>query len=126
MKALLSGSVLWSFDAEVKLRNRNNDISFHVSGVRPFHCHIGEIHLTENSICLTGEDELVIPLEHLSQLYLGFDDIYTPSLSKNLGLFWQPLRLTMDDERLIYLIIDYNFLGSKNKMWFDNLTKMLS
>lgn len=126
MQPILSGNVLWSFDFEVQNRNRNNDIGFHFSGVKPFHCHSGEITLTEKSIYLIGEDELTIPLSELTQLYLGFDEIYTPSLSKNLGLFWQPLRLTILDEKFIYLIIDYNMLGAKNKMWFDQLTQMLS
>ncbi len=126
MKIILSGNSLWSFDFEIQNRNRNEDFAFHFSGVRPFHSHSGEIFLTEGSIKISGDDNLNISFEELTQLYLGFDNIYTPSLSKNFGMFWQPLRLTINDEKFIYLIIDYNFLGAKNKLWFNTLTELLS
>lgn len=126
MKTILSGNALWSFDFEVENRNRNNDSAFHFSGVKPFHCHDGEIFLVEDSIKIIGDDVLELPLEDLTQLYLGFDEIYTPSLSKNFGMFWQPLRLAINDEKYIYLIIDYNFIGAQNKLWFNTLTELLS
>lgn len=126
MKTILSGHALWSFDFEIRNRDRNNDFAFHFSGMRPFHCHSGEISLTENSIKIIGNDDVEIPFEDLTQLYLGFDESYTPSLSKNFGMFWQPLRVTLKDGRYLYLIIDYNFLGSKNKIWFNTLTELLS
>lgn len=126
MKIILSGNALWSFDFEVQNRNRNHDSAFHFSGVKPFHCHNGEIFLDESSIKIIGEDVLEVPLEELTQLYLGFDETYIPSLSKNFGMFWQPLRLTINDEKFIYLIIDYNFIGAKNKLWFNTLTELLS
>ena len=126
MTTILSGSALWSFDFEIQNRNRNNDFAFHFSGSRPFHCHSGEIFLTQGLIEIVGDDEIKIPFNDLTQLYLGFDETYTPSLSKNFGMFWQPLRLTINDERFLYLIIDYNFLGAKNKLWFNRLTELLS
>lgn len=126
MKTILTGNVLWSFDFEVLQRNRNTDFAFHFSGVKPFYAHAGDIVLTEKSIQITGSDELEILLGDLSQLYLGFDDVYTMMLSKNFGLFWQPLRLTLNDDTVLYLIIDYNFTGTKNKLWFTKLKEMLS
>ncbi len=126
MKPILSANVLWSFDQEVIERNSVNDIGFHFTGALPFHRHGGEILLTENAINITGEDQLQVLLGELTELYHGFDDIYTPSLSKNFGMFWKPLRLTLNSGTLLYLIIDYNMLGTKNKVWFDTLTNMLS
>jgi hypothetical protein len=126
MKPILSGSALWSFDFEIQNRNRNEDFAFHFSGVKPFHYHSGEIFLTENFIKIIGDDAVEVPFDDLTQLYLGFDEIYTPALSKNFGMFWQPLRLTINDEKFLYLIIDYNFIGAKNKLWFNTLTEMLS
>ena len=126
MKTILSGTALWCFDFEVQNRNRDEDFAFHFSGVRPFHRHVGEIYLTENSLKIIGEEEFEVALGDLTQLYLGFDEIYTPSLSKNFGMFWQPLRLTINDTKFLYLIIDYNFLGAKNKLWFTTLTEVLA
>lgn len=126
METILSGNALWSFDFEVLNRNRTGDIIFHVSGVKPFHCHSGEIILTDNSIKITGDSDLAIMLNDLKQLYLGFDETFTESLSKNFGLFWKPLRLTLDNDHVLYLIIDYNFIGSKNKLWFETLQDLLS
>lgn len=126
MKTILAGNVLWSFDFEIQNRNVNYDFTFHFSGSKPFHSHSGEIFLTEDSIKMMGDDSLEIPLEDLTELYLGFDEVFFPSLSKNFGMFWQPLRLTTIDNSLIYLIIDYNFLFTKNKLWFNKMMKMLS
>jgi len=126
MDPILSGRVLWSFDREVTSRNMGNDIGFHFSGVLPFHCHEGEIFLTEHEIRLVGDDEMLVPLEELTELYHGFDDIYTPTLSKNFGMFWKPLRLSLYGGAVLYLIIDYNLLGTKNKSWFDTLTNMFA
>ncbi|MGF1925463.1 MAG: hypothetical protein ACQUHE_14900 [Bacteroidia bacterium] len=126
MNPILSGNAIWSFDFEVQRRNRNEDFAFHFSGSKPFHRHSGEIYLLERSINLVGDDILNISFTDLTQLYLGFDEIYTPTLSKNFGMFWQPLRLTLNDEKSIYLVIDYNYLGAKNKLWFNRLMELLS
>ncbi|MES2653617.1 MAG: hypothetical protein V4663_17900 [Bacteroidota bacterium] len=126
MKTVLSGNALWSFDFEIQNRNKNEDFLFHFSGVKPFHNHSGEIFLSEGSIRIVGDDVFEVQFKDLTQLYLGFDEIYTPSLSKNFGMFWQPLRLTLYDEKLLYLIIDYNFVGAKNKLWFNKLMELLS
>lgn len=126
MKVILSGSILWSFDVEVQNRNKNNDFTFHVSGMKPFHCYAGEIFLTERSIKIIGDSEFEIRLENLTQIYLGFDENYSTSLSKNFGVFWQPLRLTLLDGQMIYLIIDYNFVSTNNKLWFHTLQELLA
>ena len=126
METILSANVLWCFDYEVHDREKKSDFVFHISGVRPFHCHSGEIYLTPRSIKILGSDPIEIPLEDLRQLYLGYDKDYNPALSKNFGLFWQPLRLTMYNDKKIYLIIDYNFVGTKTKLWFNTLQEMLS
>ncbi|RYG09328.1 MAG: hypothetical protein EOO07_24065, partial [Chitinophagaceae bacterium] len=97
MKTILTGSALWCFDFEIQNRNRNEDFTFHFSGVKPFHRHHGEIYLTESAIKIFGDDEIELSFNDLNQLYLGFDECYTPSLSKNFGMFWQPLRLTIND-----------------------------
>lgn len=125
MKTILSGKVLWSFDYEIESRPKNQDLAFQFSFVKSFHRHSGIITLDQDSIKIKGDDDLIIPLSHLAQLYLGFDENFTPILSKNVGLFWQPLRLTTENGQHIYLIIDYNFFISNNKQWFQKLQELL-
>ena len=127
MNIILSGNVLWSFDFEVENRNRNEDYAFHFSGIKPFHCHNGEIFLMNDAIKVVDDHHpLTIPLSEITELFLGYDDIYSPSLGKNFGMFWQPLRITVNDEKRIYLIVNYDYLGTKNKIWFNTLTEMFS
>ncbi|HEX8376492.1 MAG TPA: hypothetical protein VF602_01655, partial [Pedobacter sp.] len=61
-----------------------------------------------------------------NQIYLGFDETFPRTLVKNLGLFWQPLRLSLSNGLHLYLIIDFNMLGAKNHLWFKGLKKMLA
>lgn len=126
MKPLLAGKVLWSYDYELAQRDSLNDFAAHFSGVKPFHVHAGEITLTDNQLIIIGDEDLKIHLGSLEQIFLGFDDVFPRSLVKNFGLFWQPLRLTLSGGRGLYLIIDYNMLGSKNHQWFRELKEMLA
>lgn len=125
MKTILSGNVLWSFDYEIQNREKNQDLAFQFSFIKPFHKHSGIITLDAKSLQIKGDDNLILSLSNLVQLYLGFDDNFTPILSKNLGLFWQPLRLTTQENQHIYLIIDYNFFTTNNKIWFQKLQEVL-
>ncbi|MDB5283059.1 MAG: hypothetical protein JWO06_2134, partial [Bacteroidota bacterium] len=73
------------------------------------------------------EDELTIPFPSIEEIALGFDENFPNTLVKNLGLFWQPLRITLRTGENIYLIIDFNLLlGPKNQFWFKALKEMLS
>jgi hypothetical protein len=126
MKIILAGKVLWSYDYEVLERTTLSDISAHFSGMSPFHCHSGEIALTEEKILITGDTDLEISLGNLNQIYLGFDETFPRTLVKNLGLFWQPLRLSLSNGLHLYLIIDFNMLGAKNHLWFKRLKEMLA
>ncbi len=126
MRTILTGDALWCLDVEILDRDRANDFAFHISGVLPFHRHRGEISLNERSLTIVGGDILEILLEDLTELYLGFDEIYTRSLSKNFGMFWEPLRITMNKEQSIYLVIDYSLMGGNSKIWFNQLKQMLA
>lgn len=122
---ILTGEVLWSYDYELLERTPLRGIASHFSGVNPFHAHQGEILLTSDRITLRDESELTISLSDLGQLYMGFDENFPRSSVKNFGLFWQPLRLTLGSGQKLYLIIDYNVLGSKNQLWFDTIKIIL-
>jgi hypothetical protein len=126
MKQILAGRVLWSYDYEVLQRELLNEIGAHFSRVNPFHPHAGEITLTDDKLFITGDEDIEIPLGSLEQIYLGFDEVFPRTLVKNFGLFWQPLRLTLLTGDKLYLIIDYNMFGAKNRLWFNELKEMLS
>ena len=122
----MKGSVLWSYESELLNRDSISDVAAHFSGAPPFHAHSGTILLLDRTLQIDGDEFLEISFEDIVQLYLGFDDIFPVTLAKNFGLFWQPLRLTLSNGRNIYLIIDYNFFGTKNKKWFKKLREVLS
>ena len=126
MKQIASGKVFWSYGSELAQRNAATDYVQHFSGMKPFHYHEGDITLTADRVVFSGDVNLDIPIASLDQLYLGFDDLFPRSLTKNFGLFWQPLRITLANQERLYLIIDYNFLGSKNKAWYNLIKDILS
>jgi len=126
MRPILRGQVLWSYDFEVLERNSLDNIGAHFSGVKPFHRHSGEIFLTDAKLFIVGDVDMEVSLASLDQICLGFDEIFPPSLARNLGLFWQPLKLKFISGKQLYLIVDYNMMGSKNQLWFDGIKAVLT
>lgn len=127
---LQSGTALWVFDYDFPNFSILAQLSILFSGVNPLHTGAGTICLTREHISLASDDnELIIPLKDITQIYMGFDDVYKAMYVKSLGTFWQPLRLiyTQDQETMtIYLVIDLNYLSSSNAAWFGLLKEMLS
>lgn len=126
MDQILTGRILYSYEHELLQRDSLSDFSAHFSGLSPFHTHAGEIILAVNEIFISGDEDLQILLGTIEQIYLGFDEAFPRTLVKNMGLFWQPLRLSLTNGQKLYLIIDYNMLGANNQTWFDELKKMLA
>jgi hypothetical protein len=126
VKTILTGAVLWSYDYEVLNRNLTANIKAQLSGFKPFHRHQGNITLTTESVIINGDEDLQIPLGSLNQISLGFDETFPKTLVRNMGLFWQPLRISLSNGQKFYMIIDYNFFGTRNQYWFDTLKKLLS
>ncbi|HEY4194888.1 MAG TPA: hypothetical protein VGM63_05100 [Mucilaginibacter sp.] len=130
MNILMNGHVLWSYADELAGSGLGEEISALFSMVKPLHHHEGEIALTDSSLIINGDIDLNIPLGNLSQLYLGFDEVFKATYARNVGLFWQPLRVSYHDQdtvKTVYLIIDHNFIGTaKDQQWFDALREILS
>jgi hypothetical protein len=130
MNILMTSHVLWSYADEVAESGLRDEIRALISFVKPLHHHEGEIALTDSSLIINGDINLNIPLGKLNQLYLGFDEVFKATYVKNVGLMWQPLKLSFyENDRIttIYLIIDYSFVGiAKDKQWFDALKNVLS
>lgn len=123
---ILEGQVYWGYDHELEqkkgwLRNVMGLFSF----APPMHQHAGMAVLTKNDLVFLGEEELTIPLRSIEEVYLGFDEIFPASTVKNLGLFWQPLRIKFNDSKVVYMVVDYNGLRTNDQMWFDTLNNIL-
>ncbi|RFZ95623.1 hypothetical protein D0C36_08930 [Mucilaginibacter conchicola] len=131
---LLTGELMWSYEEEVAAITAAEKTMRGLTGLTgPMHHHSGTIALTEEYVLIESnadEDDLIIPLSSITQLYLGFDDVYTNYSVKNFGLFWQPLRLEFTNSHhqpeKVYLIIDYMMLYTQNKKWYDALTSILA
>lgn len=129
MRKFLTGKVLWSYDYEVVQRSPKHHILAHFSGVLPFHAHKGVIYLTDKGLFIIGDADIQVPYNSFEQVYLGFDEIYPRTLVRNFGFFWRPLRIRFQDgfkPETIYLIINYNILGTSNQLWFNTLKEILS
>ncbi|MBB5637219.1 hypothetical protein HDF26_004452 [Pedobacter cryoconitis] len=127
---LQSGTVLWVFDYEFPEFTLLEKIGMLFSGVNPLHKHSGTVYLTQDQLRLAAQDdELIIPLRDITQLYMGFDEIYKVTYVKSMGTFWQPVRIVYDqgnETKTVYLVIDLNYLSSGNNQWFGMLKEMLS
>ncbi|ACU03973.1 hypothetical protein [Pedobacter heparinus] len=126
-----TGNALWLFKDDFKDFSVFDKIGVLFSGIKPLHTHSGIINVTNRTLVLESDaDELEIPLKDITQIYLGFDEFYKRSYAKNFGAFWQPLKLTFtssySESEMIYLVIDYNFMYSKNEEWFNLLKNLLS
>lgn len=132
-EVVLQGKVMWSYDHEMMEFTSAQKLMTGLSGIGgPLHNHQGYITLTGEQILIegpVGDEDLIIPLASINELYLGYDDVFTASSVKNGGLFWQPLRLEYFSNNYqtnkIYLIIDYTGFYSHNKRWYETLTTML-
>ena len=129
---ILQGNVMWSYDHEVQDYTAVQKVVSGLSGIGgPLHNHDGLITLTDQAIVIQSpeDEDLLIPLSSLTQLYHGFDDVYTRYSVKNAGMFWQPLRVKFVQDNsgpvTLYLIIDYLFFYSQNHKWYDQITSML-
>jgi hypothetical protein len=124
---LYEGTVLWATDAEItEMHFSERFIARQFSFVTPLSKHSGLIRLTDKSILIQGDEDLVIPLAYINQLYMGFDDVFSVASVKNFGLFWQPIRLNYGNDLVVYLIVDYNYVGSSNRQFFGLLKEMFT
>jgi hypothetical protein len=129
MDVILKGKLLWSYEYEINDRDRGRDYLAHLTGVLPFHMHQGEIILSKQGLQVLGDINLSINASELDNIYLGFDEIFVPTLVKNFGLLWQPLRIGFTQggrHCSVYLIIDFNFFTTKNKLWYETIAEVFS
>ncbi|KQS35254.1 hypothetical protein [Pedobacter sp. Leaf194] len=129
---MLEGNVLWSYDYEL-----NNEKNFGwikrfagmFSFLKPLHNHEGNILLASNGLFITGDEHLELPLSNIEEVYMGFDELFPASSVKNLGMFWQPIRIKSfinhSESQTVYLVINHTGFFSDNKTWFNTLISLL-
>eukprot|EP01132_Coremiostelium_polycephalum_P018718 gene18718-22295_t len=86
MQPILSGNVYWAYDHDIEQADTLSLLGTQFSGTPPL-----------NALYLSGDNALVIPLQNIEQIYMGFDDTYRVTYVKNWGLTWQPIRLVFDN-----------------------------
>jgi len=127
---LLESRVLWSYDHELKAKTAFHHLAAQFSGIPPVHDHSGVLYVTERGLTIKGDEDLVISLADIEEIYLGFDEVYPRNFIKNFGVFSEPLRIlsvSRFSKTTIYMFLDYNFFGfAKNQTLFNLLQEVLS
>jgi len=132
-KFILQGNVKWSYDHELAGISRSKKILAGLVTSTPVLLrHNGYIALTTAELIIEGiegDEDLIIPLDNVKQVYLGFDELFPVTAEKSLGMLWQPLRieyyLSATETQYLYLIIDYNGIYTHDKEWFNTLISLL-
>ncbi|RBQ04637.1 hypothetical protein [Pedobacter miscanthi] len=128
---MLEGNVLWSYDHELTEKNSSwfRKIANFFSFLTPRHNHEGNILLASNGLFITGDEQLELPLSHIEEVYMGFDDLFPASSVKNFGLFWQPIRIrstiSRSESQTVYLVINHTGIFNDNQTWFNTLISLL-
>jgi len=111
MEILFESPVFWAYDYELEAKSGLSQIAAQFSGVPPIHEHSGALRLSTGTIEIVGDVDLLISLNDIEELYLGFDEVYHRNFVKNLGAFCQPLRIRSSNgfaKTTIYLIAGYS------------------
>ncbi|MFC6101101.1 hypothetical protein [Olivibacter domesticus] len=125
-QVLFENQALWIHDFEIQNMNYDERFSIrHFSFVPPLSKHSGNILLTEAEIILYGDEATNISLRNITELYYGFDELYTASSVKNFGIFWKPLRIKYNLYNVIYLIVNYRHFYTSNEQFLSILKDML-
>ncbi|WP_316824502.1 hypothetical protein [Pedobacter miscanthi] len=129
---MLEGNVLWSYDHELTNEKSSSwikKIAGLFSFLKPLHNHEGNILLASNGLFITGDEQLELPLSNIEEVYMGFDEVFPASSVKNLGLFWQPIRIrstiSRSESQTVYLVINHTGIFSDNQTWFNTLISLL-
>lgn len=128
MNILLTGQVLWTYDKEIIKPSLKDELRALFFGAPPVYKHQGDIVLTNYSINITGDTNLIINFSSMTELYMGFDETYLRSYVRLGGVYWQPLRIKYQDlstEKIVYLIIDYGYWKTNNNVWFEALKEVV-
>ena len=102
-----SRTLRWCYDFGLSSRDESKDKFMLFTGMFPYLIHKGIILVTDKGLQLTsstGQPKDNIAFEEIESLYLGYDEFYSSSLTKNYGALWAPLRIRLKTGNAIYLI----------------------
>lgn len=119
---------IWLFEEDVKTRSWLDWLTAHTSFLLPLHRYRGRLIITDDHLELQGRDKrtreevmLYISKHSIEQVHHGFDEVFSVSETRGMGLTWQPLRLTYDvsgESRTLYLIANYRMGQCDNAALF--------
>ena len=122
---------IWLFEEDVKTRSWLDRLAAHTSFLLPLHRYRGRLVITDDHLELQGRDKrskeevmLYINKSRIEQVHLGFDEVFSVSETRGMGIGWQPLRITYDvtgESRVLYLIANYRVGQCDNAALFDFL-----
>jgi hypothetical protein len=109
----------------------------HTAGFLPPHRYKGMLDITDAFLKFEGidsrtseETELIFPKATITEVYHGYDKIYSIFQTRGLGLTWAPVRLKIEERpdisRWFYLIAGYDTLNTLNRDFYTYLTIWLS
>lgn len=125
------------FSEDFKKRNWIDWLKSHVMGAPPPHRFKGILNFYQDTLTFDGWDaylqeatNFTIRKEYITQIYHGFDTIFNAFQTRNLELFWTPIRLTLreneeEEERYLYLVAEFDGLRSANDQVFEELKSWL-
>jgi len=135
---------LMAYEEDIKNRTLLDWLKAHTSGFKPLHRYEGVFELCENKIVFDGQDvkedrrfRLEIPIKSISDLYLGWDEVFTGfplSRAGDRAYPWnKPLRIrykSEEGEKTIYLFVHFHrkwgIRTSDNRKVYKKLNEMLS
>ena len=130
---IVQGRALVSFEPDFLERGLGSWLRNHTSFVMPSHRYEADISLHEDRISLQGRDKktntnwfLEIQKKDITDVYMGFDDVYRQREDRSMGISFQPLRIRFTkngEDHAMYLLIDVNRWTRRNKNgeWFNQI-----
>lgn len=127
-------NTLMAYKEDIESRSFWDWVKAHTSFMKPLHRYEGSLELNEEEVVFTGEDikekkdfNLKIHIEDITDLYLGFDNVFTGWEDR--AYPWnKPLRVrykSKEGEKTIYFFVNshrkYGMRTSDNKEVYERL-----
>lgn len=135
MNEIKKANALMAYKEDIENRNFFDWIKAHTSFVKPLHRYNGNIILSDDKIMFDGSDNktkedhaIEINKTEVTDIYLGFDDVFMRREDRSVGISFLPLRIKFTKEKkeyIMYLITDFKraLRTTKNKEWYEELKK---
>lgn len=137
MKGEKSCTTLMAFSGDIRKRSFFDWLKAHTSFMKPLHRYDGVFTLERDRMFFNGRDvktdkdfSIDISKNDVTDVNLGFDEIFKRSEDRGMGIGFVPLRIGFKrngKEDAIYLITEFNRTKrtSENDLWFERIRKWL-